>query len=184
MNRFIDHLQVVTTSNYNTIADFHTTNHSTLSLLSLLPQYLPGNSSPQWLFLCSVFTRRFLVTNLSNGDSSASFARRLTLHIWTLNCTVAPNVKIISRHRPCRKHSHYFWQGVFTAPLLSNGSYSIVACVFVAVGMCLPCRCLAMNVNFDVTISAFGWHVTIFIALTGHYSWARVLLEEKRCAFK
>jgi hypothetical protein len=24
MNRFIDHLQVVTTNNYNTIADFHT----------------------------------------------------------------------------------------------------------------------------------------------------------------
>jgi hypothetical protein len=36
VNRFIDHLQVVTTNNYNTIADFHTTNYSTLSLLSLL----------------------------------------------------------------------------------------------------------------------------------------------------
>jgi hypothetical protein len=33
MNKFIDHLQVVTTSNYNTFA----TNHSALSLLSLLP---------------------------------------------------------------------------------------------------------------------------------------------------
>jgi hypothetical protein len=33
---FIDTLQVVTTNNYNTIADFHKTNHSTLSLLSLL----------------------------------------------------------------------------------------------------------------------------------------------------
>jgi hypothetical protein len=29
MNRFIDHLQIVTMNNYNTIADFHTTNHST-----------------------------------------------------------------------------------------------------------------------------------------------------------
>jgi hypothetical protein len=36
MNKFIDYLQVVTTNNYNTIADFHTTNHSTLSLLSML----------------------------------------------------------------------------------------------------------------------------------------------------
>jgi hypothetical protein len=36
MNRFIDHLQVVITNNYDTIADFHTTNHSTPSLLSLL----------------------------------------------------------------------------------------------------------------------------------------------------
>jgi hypothetical protein len=32
---------------------------------------LLGNSSQQWLFLCSVFTRRFLATNLNNGDTSA-----------------------------------------------------------------------------------------------------------------
>jgi hypothetical protein len=36
VNRFIDHLQGVSTNNYNTIADFHTTNHTTRSLLSLL----------------------------------------------------------------------------------------------------------------------------------------------------
>jgi hypothetical protein len=35
MNRFIEHFQAGTTNNYNTIIDFHTTNHSTLSLLSL-----------------------------------------------------------------------------------------------------------------------------------------------------
>jgi hypothetical protein len=35
---FIYHLKVVTTNNYNTIVDFHTTNHSTLSLLSMLSQ--------------------------------------------------------------------------------------------------------------------------------------------------
>jgi hypothetical protein len=40
----------------------------------------------------------------------------------------------------------YCWECVFTAPLHSNGSYSIVACVFVAVRICLPTRCLAMNV--------------------------------------
>jgi hypothetical protein len=77
---FIDHFQVVTTNNYYTIADFHTTNHSTLSFLSIFPLVLLGNSSPQWLFLYSVFTRRFLVTNLSNGEYSASVARWLTLH--------------------------------------------------------------------------------------------------------
>jgi hypothetical protein len=27
---FIDHLQVITTNNYYTVTDFHTTNHSTL----------------------------------------------------------------------------------------------------------------------------------------------------------
>jgi hypothetical protein len=50
----------------------------------------------------------------------------------------------------------YCWEGVFTAPLHSNRSYSIVACVFIAEGMCLPGRCLAMNVYSDFTIPAFG----------------------------
>jgi hypothetical protein len=35
VNRFVDHSEVVTTNNYNNIADCHTTNHSTPSLLSL-----------------------------------------------------------------------------------------------------------------------------------------------------
>jgi hypothetical protein len=30
MNRFIDNLQVVITTKYNTVTAFHTTNHSTL----------------------------------------------------------------------------------------------------------------------------------------------------------
>jgi hypothetical protein len=36
VNGFIDHLQVVARNNYSIIADFHTTNHYALSLLSLL----------------------------------------------------------------------------------------------------------------------------------------------------
>jgi hypothetical protein len=47
----------------------------------------------------------------------------------------------------------YCWEGVFTAPLHKNGSYFIVACIFIAAGMCLPSRCLAMNVNSDVRAS-------------------------------
>jgi hypothetical protein len=50
---------------------------------------------------------------------------------------------------------------MFAAPLHSNGNYSIVGCVFVAPEMCLPSRCLAMNVSSDFVISAFGRHVTI-----------------------
>jgi hypothetical protein len=53
VNRFIVHLHVVTTNNYNTIADFHTTNYSTLSFLSLT-----------FISLC-------VVTALHNGSSSA-----------------------------------------------------------------------------------------------------------------
>jgi hypothetical protein len=53
------------------------------------------------------------------------------------------------------------WEGVFTAPLHSNRSYSIVTCVFVSAGMCLPSRCLTMNVYSDFAISASGRYVTI-----------------------
>jgi hypothetical protein len=56
---------------------------------------------------------------------------------------------------------HYCWEGVFLAPLHSNGSYSIVSCVLVAAGMCLPSRCLAINVYSDFVIPTFGHHVTI-----------------------
>jgi hypothetical protein len=47
---FIDHLQVITTSNYNTIADFHT-------------------KSSQ-----SAFTGHYFVTALNNGYSSVVFS--------------------------------------------------------------------------------------------------------------
>jgi hypothetical protein len=48
---FIDTLQVITTDNYDTIANFHTTNNSTIGLLSL-----------------------YLIIGLNNGYSSAGFS--------------------------------------------------------------------------------------------------------------
>jgi hypothetical protein len=63
-------------------------------------------------------------------------------------------------HGQCRKQPLNCWDSVFTAPLHSNGSYSVVACVFVAAGMCLLSRCLAMHVCSVFTIPAFGFHVT------------------------
>jgi hypothetical protein len=43
---------------------------------------------------------------------------------------------ITTLHGPRRKQPLDCWKGVFTAPLYNNGSYSIVACVFIAAGMC------------------------------------------------
>jgi hypothetical protein len=63
----------------------------------------------------------------------------------------------------------YCWEGVFTTPFYNNGSYSIVVCVFFAAKMCLPNRCLAMNVYSDFTTPAFGRHVTIFFFLIFPY---------------
>jgi hypothetical protein len=53
---FVDHLQIVTTSNYYATANFHT--------LQVTRTYAES-SQP-------TFTGRFLVTDLNNGDSSTS----------------------------------------------------------------------------------------------------------------
>jgi hypothetical protein len=64
----------------------------------------------------------------------------------------------------------YCGEGVFTEPLHSNGNYSIVACIFVDAGMCLPSRCLEMNVYSDIIIPAFGRHVTVSSGYNSVYS--------------
>jgi hypothetical protein len=75
--------------------------------------------------------------------------------------------------RTTQKTHLYYLEGVFTAPLHSNWSYSIVACVFVAAGMCLPSRTLAMDIYSDVTIPALGRHVTV--------SWLRYIYHVQLC---
>jgi hypothetical protein len=87
VNRLIDHLQDV-------IA-----NKSTLLLISTLQitprpvfsvcfhKSLLCNSTQQWLFLCSVFTRRFLITSLNNWDCGHVLIPWLPLPSWTpVNC--------------------------------------------------------------------------------------------------
>jgi hypothetical protein len=49
----------------------------------------------------------------------------------------------------------YHWEGLFTGLLRINGSYSIVACVFVAAGICLPNRCLTRKRLFWLYYSGF-----------------------------
>jgi hypothetical protein len=53
---FTDHLQIVTTSNYDAIANLYT--------LQITEAHATSSQS--------AFTSRFLVTDLNNGDSSAS----------------------------------------------------------------------------------------------------------------
>jgi hypothetical protein len=84
-NRFIDHLQVVTTNNYNTIADFHTTNHSTLSLESEShfttdgqPASLSWNKAPFWglrpdLYYCLTVAGLLIWGTLSDERTGLSF---------------------------------------------------------------------------------------------------------------
>jgi hypothetical protein len=100
---FTDCLLLETTNQYNTLICFHTTNHYTLDLLSLLS--LIFLSSQQWLFFYNVFTIRFLATHFNTGTITVTLQISLyyntykvfkshvisTLHRLTfksqLNCT-------------------------------------------------------------------------------------------------
>jgi hypothetical protein len=107
----IDHLQVISRNNYNTIADFHTTNHFTLkSSQSAFTSRCLVTALNNGFFLCNVFTRPFLVTNFKNGDSSASVVTPLPAGQHSTTELSTPFIasiifKINPRHGPCRKHS-------------------------------------------------------------------------------
>jgi hypothetical protein len=119
VNRFIGHLHVVTTNNYNTIADFHTL------------KSLHANSSPS----CSAFTSHCLVRASNNGDSSSSCAQVLCSQPPVQNSTeLIPPIDLVitSGLGPRRKHRS-----------------SILSYVFVAVGMCLPGCCLETAIVYS-----------------------------------
>jgi hypothetical protein len=60
--------------------------------------------------------------------------------------------------------NHFGRTTLKTQPLCcwEDGSYWIVAYVFVAAGMCSTSRCRAMDV-YDFTIPTFGRHVIVFL---------------------
>jgi hypothetical protein len=97
---------------------------------------------------------------------NSSAGRRLGTRLhWTKFCTATANFGTLPYNHFARtmqktKRLHC-WEGVFTAPLYSKGRYSIVACVFVAEGMFLPNRCLAITAHSNFAIPTFGRHVTI-----------------------
>jgi hypothetical protein len=55
----------------------------------------------------------------------------------------------------------YCYRGVPTSPLHRNGSYFPVS-LFISAGICLPSRCLAVDVCSGPTIPSFRRHVTVF----------------------
>jgi hypothetical protein len=54
-----------------------------------------------------------------------------------------------------------WWQALPEFPSLQLNNTSIAACLFFATGICLPSRCIAMNVYSGSAIPAFTRHVTI-----------------------
>jgi hypothetical protein len=106
-------------------------------------------------------TRLNLVSLLPNTNPGRLASLNSTLSVllnWTLLYNHLARTTQKTQPLSC-------WEDMFTAPLHSNGSYSIVACVFVASGTCLMSSCLARDVSSDFTIAAFGHHATIYIAI-------------------
>jgi hypothetical protein len=81
------------------------------------------------------------------------FSAGLWSSLYSLGATPTENM--------LSKQFLYFNRGVFTSPLHRNGSSSIVPCEFVAAGMCLPSRCLVIDVCSGSTILDFRRNVTI-----------------------
>jgi hypothetical protein len=118
------------------------------SFHSLIP-FLP--------LFCNCQFRRFdsiqLLCSQAHIPAGWHLETRLTLLNWTL----------LYNHfawTTQKTQPLYCWEGMFTTPLLSNGSYSIADCVFVVAGIRLPSHCLAINVSSDFTVPAFGRLVT------------------------
>jgi hypothetical protein len=155
---FIDHVQVVTTYKYNTLADFHTTNHTTLNLLSVLSL---------------VF-----ITSLNNGYSSAMFSLSVSWQrIWiqddTPDIPVLKNTKssnhTLSLHRLTSNSSsttNYPWlfptdnwlnshsRTLSCTPLYSHSPDWLVdqICYNIIENVFLPSPVLGQNYNIKILI--------------------------------
>jgi hypothetical protein len=175
---FIDTLynQLGTTSNYNAMADLHTLQFT----VTQAPRFSAFTSrilaTDLWQSHCH-FTSHFKSSFHSLIPFLPLFCNCSQAHILTgwrletrLDSTRLLKLTLLYNHFawiPRKTQPLYCWEGVFTGPLHSNVSYSIEACVFAAVGMWLPSRCLAINLYSDFAIQAFERHVTIF---TGFYT--------------
>jgi hypothetical protein len=87
----------------------------------------------------------FTVSDLRLPFSSPPTTHRVTVEVFDPASTRVNWTLLYNHFARTTQKTAYCWKGVFTAPLHSNGSYSIVACVLVAAEIYLPSRCLAMN---------------------------------------
>jgi hypothetical protein len=167
--------QLGTIGNHSAIADLHTLQLNVIHALRFFvftSRILATDFITASLSLHEVFFSQpnsFLAIILQPPIPKTQFnSSALKLISWQAGASKLDSTElffITALHGPRRKHSLSCWKGVFTAPLHSERSYSIVACVFVAAGMCLPSRCLAMDVCSEFTIPAFGCHVTLISGL-------------------
>jgi hypothetical protein len=81
---------------------------------------------------------------------------------------------ITTLHGPNREYRFQQYPYYCVLPIRYLETRSCIACVFVAAGMCLPSRCLAMDVWCGATIPGFRRHVTVY---TSNFSFAHWVIK-------
>jgi hypothetical protein len=163
------YIQVGTTSNYSVIAEQQT--------LQFAVTHTLGFSVYSWQRIWK--SHCHCITHDVSYGSPILFLQFLHNHIRlpspghdSILILAASDLRYIVSRRDHRKHRFlYCCEGVFTAPLRSNGSYSVVACISVGAGMCLPSSCLTINISSDFTIPVFGLRVTIWSDISYFSLW-------------
>jgi hypothetical protein len=117
------------------------------------------------LALASAVSRpHFTVSDLRLPFSPPPTTRRVTVEVFDPASTRVNRLDltelflITTLHGPRKKYRLYF---VAKACLQRRCIITGVNGLLLAGGICLPSRCLAMNVYFNFVISAFGRHVTV-----------------------
>jgi hypothetical protein len=135
---FIDHLQVITTNDYNNIANFHTLQITTAHAKSFQ----------------SAFTSRFPVTDLPLHQLSLLFTDSLITDYWQLsvdNWLTSKFVFVItSRHGPCRKHHSLLYSFVSMQTCLFAKALPSNVCIYLLIKNLLPSRKCCFVVWFKV----------------------------------
>jgi hypothetical protein len=153
-NRNYNSLTVTVHSKYHcTIAYIKTSLHCRTfnsQLNSLDSSIICQLPTPELSIQLPAATANYLVAISSQSSSTVDSRDSLNYISAGLGSTPKENT--------ASQHFLYCYRGVFTPPLHRNGSSSIVACVFISAGTCLPSRCLAMNVYSGSAIPAFGRH--------------------------
>jgi hypothetical protein len=145
-------LQAIQRYRYSTHLTVHRYTHT--RVLSLHESY-PGNGCPHSSYTSLTVTTAHMKSSLRSLIPFLPFLQKhlrvSSPELDTILILAAWVPRFIASRRTDRKHRFlYCCKGVFRASLHSDRSYPIVACLFVAAGMCLPSPCLAMGIHVTI----------------------------------
>jgi hypothetical protein len=192
MTGFIDHMYtpLETTSNYSATAYLHNSQITTGPAKLFVAYYIftirslatASNSRDSSSSGAQIFPSPTLVQNFLPAISSTELDRHLfSPSLTELNCTQHSTLSVI--FAASMGSSLYSLGADPTENTVSNNS-SIVACVFVVAGTCLPSRCLVMEVSSGSVTPASRRHVTLFLGYLTFSSVSPLCSPERQQWFK